>query len=71
MPEPRTILAAAIARSGLSARAFARHVLTRDERTVRRWLSGESPIPRDVLASRWLDPTSPIPDAVLEWLAGA
>lgn len=71
MPDPRTQLEAAIARSGLSARAFARHVLTRDERTVRRWLSGESPIPREVLASRWLDPEVEIPDALLEWLAGA
>jgi hypothetical protein len=64
-------LRAAIARSGLSARAFAAHVLTRDERTVRRWLAGDSPIPVPVLQSRWLDPTSPIPDVIIEWLAGA
>lgn len=39
------LLRRAIDRSGLSARAFARDVLWRDERTVRRWLSGDSPIP--------------------------
>lgn len=43
-------LRAAIERSGLSARAFARDVLLRDERTVRRWLAGDSPIPEPVLA---------------------
>lgn len=42
---PVDLLRLAIERSGLSARAFARDVLWRDERTVRRWLSGESPIP--------------------------
>ena len=46
-------LRAAIDRSGLSASAYARSVLIRDPRTVRRWLSG----------------TSPIPDAVREYLA--
>jgi hypothetical protein len=39
------LLRAAIERSGMSARAFAVRVLLRDERTVRRWLAGESPIP--------------------------
>src|SRR5689334_8446856 len=50
----RDLLAAAIKRSGLSARAFARDVLWRDERTIRRWLSGESPVP-DVVADRLRD----------------
>ncbi len=45
------LLRAAIERSGLSARSFARDVLWRDERTVRRWLSGESPLPA-VVADR-------------------
>ena len=45
------LLRFAILRSGLSARAFARDVLWRDERTVRRWLSGESPVPK-VVADR-------------------
>lgn len=39
---PLAILEAAIAASGFSARAFARKVLDVDERTVRRWLSGET-----------------------------
>jgi hypothetical protein len=47
----RDLLANAIKRSGLSARVFARDVLWRDERTVRRWLSGESPVPA-VVADR-------------------
>ena len=46
---PVALLRAAIAASGLSARRYAIDVLTRDERTVRRWLSGQSPIPQAVL----------------------
>ena len=53
----RKLLASAIERSGLSAREFALHVLMRDERTVRRWQSGDSPIPSVVW--RWLDRTWP------------
>lgn len=41
-------LQAAITASGLSAQAYARTILTRDPRTVRRWLSGDSPIPEAV-----------------------
>lgn len=48
-PEATELLRRAIAASGLSARRFARAVLTRDERTVRRWLAGGSPIPALVL----------------------
>jgi hypothetical protein len=47
----RELLEQAIKRSGMSARAFAKEVLWRDERTVRRWLSGESPVPA-VVADR-------------------
>jgi hypothetical protein len=46
------LLRAAIKDSGLSARVFARTVLLRDERTVRRWLAGDSPIPQAV--TDWL-----------------
>ena len=46
---PVALLRAAIAASGLSARRYAIDVLTRDERTVRRWLAGKSPIPRAVV----------------------
>jgi uncharacterized protein YyaL (SSP411 family) len=45
------LLAEAIERSGMSARQFARETLWREERTVRRWLSGESPVPA-VVADR-------------------
>lgn len=46
---PRDLLAKAIEASGLSARRFASEILLRDERTVRRWLAGDSPIPEAVL----------------------
>ena len=45
-------LARIIQASGLSARAFARLVLSRDERTIRRWLAGET-MPRSI--ADWLD----------------
>lgn len=35
----------AIDASGLSARRFAERVMTRDERTIRRWVSGEQEMP--------------------------
>lgn len=44
-----SLLRAAIEASGLSARRFASDVLLRDERTVRRWLAGDSPIPEPVV----------------------
>jgi hypothetical protein len=49
MPSNRDILAKAIEASGLSARRFATEVLLRDERTIRRWLAGDRPIPKAVL----------------------
>ena len=39
----------AIARSGLSARQYAKRVRGRDERLLRRWLSGERKIPESHL----------------------
>lgn len=42
-------LRAAITASGLSATLYARQVLIRDSRTVRRWLAGDSPIPQSVI----------------------
>lgn len=44
-------LRAAIRRSGLSHSAFARTVLLRDPRTLRRWISGKQHIPTVVLRS--------------------
>lgn len=60
MPEPTRSpqrgdiapLSAIIAESGLSIAEFARVVVGRDERTVRRWLTGEITIPES--ASAWL-----------------
>jgi len=53
MPDPRTALEAALERSGLSLSRFATDVMSRDARTVRRWRSGESPIPDT--AAAWLE----------------
>jgi len=47
MSDPE-LIRAAIDASGLSARKYAEMVLVRDERTVRRWLAGDSPIPKIV-----------------------
>ncbi len=49
MTDPIRLLRRAIKRSGLSNRKYATDVLTRDERTIRRWLSGQSAIPRAVV----------------------
>lgn len=49
---PQKLLKRAIARSGLSARQFAVQVMARNERTVRRWLAGESPMSPTVV--QWL-----------------
>lgn len=48
-----------ITESGLSARRFAMEVLKRDERTIRRWLAGDSPIPKEVRA--FLEDPQPAP----------
>jgi len=48
----RDSLSALVAASGLSIAEFARVVLGRDERTVRRWLTGEIEIPKS--AAQWL-----------------
>ncbi len=45
----RGLLRLQIRRSGLSQARFAVEVLRRNERTVRRWISGESPMPKEVL----------------------
>ena len=52
MSDPDLILAA-VELSGLSARQFAERVLSRDERTVRRWSAGQIPIPP--IAREWLE----------------
>jgi len=50
--DPRATLSALIEASSLSIAEFARIVLGRDERTVRRWLTGEIAIPES--ATTWL-----------------
>lgn len=47
--EQIALLREAIRRSGLSNRQFAERVMVRDERTVRRWLSGKATIPETAL----------------------
>ena len=47
----RELILAAVAKSGLSHTAFAREVVLRDGRQVRRWLAGH-PIP--TAAREWL-----------------
>lgn len=57
---PADRLRAAIAASGLSARQFAVRVMGRDERTVRRWLAGET-MPDTALA--WLARLAKVTDS--------
>lgn len=47
------LIAAAIEASGMSARRFAERVLSRDERTIRRWQAGDIAIPE--IARWWLE----------------
>lgn len=42
------LLREAVRRSGLSAQSYARKILIREPRTLRRWLAGDSPIPHSV-----------------------
>lgn len=63
------LITAAIEASGLSARRFATHILTRDERTIRRWIAGDIAIPdvaRDFL-ERWLT----IPSSTMQRVVAA
>lgn len=48
--EEVALLEECIKKSGLSARQFAIQILIRDERTIRRWLAGDSPIPEAVVS---------------------
>jgi hypothetical protein len=55
----RKLLLKRIGESRLSQRQFAALVVHRDERTVRRWVSGESPVPRCI--HRFLETPVPAP----------
>jgi hypothetical protein len=46
------LLRAAILKSGLTVNRFAAEIMSRDERTIRRWLAGQ-PIPQ--AAKQWLE----------------
>lgn len=64
--EWKALLRRRIEESGLSARKFAREVLRRDERNVRRWLSEDDhPIPQ-LVQDFLVDPT-PAPWPEPEW----
>ncbi len=56
MTDLQTLIRAAIDGSGLSARRFAELIISRDERTVRRWVAGEVDIPPHARAwlARWV-----------------
>lgn len=58
--EARALLEARLKESKMTTTEFAHEVLTRDARVIRRWLSGDAPIPQRVItflvkprASRW------------------
>lgn len=56
------LLRRSIKASGLSNRKFAEDILSRDERTIRRWLSGETSIPLQVqkfLSARHVEKPAP------------
>jgi len=61
IPTPQEILKIRIEESGLSATRFAREVMWRNERTVRRWLNGDNPIPEVVMARLTSPKRSPWP----------
>lgn len=61
-PTARHLLARSLERSGLKVKAYAEVILLRSERTLYRWLSGDTPIPSPVsrrLAREWQDAGSP------------
>ena len=59
------VLKQAIADSGLSSSAYAREILVRDPRSLRRWLAGHSPIPQSVcqFLKREIEPGEGEPEA--------
>ena len=61
----RSLLREAVQRAGLSYEDFARRVLLRQSRTLRRWLSGESPVPAPVV--QWLEAGAPDLMARTRW----
>ncbi len=68
MTDPE-LIAAAIEASGLSARRFAERVVSRDERTVRRWVAGDIDMPP--IARAWLKRWLALSDATRARIVGA
>lgn len=59
MTDPE-LIREAVKLSGLSSRAFAEEIVWRDERTVRRWNAGASPMPPHVRAKlEWFTRLTP------------
>lgn len=53
------LLEVRIVESGLSARRFALEVLLRDDRTIRRWIARDAPVP--LIVAEWLYDPKPMP----------
>lgn len=68
MTDPE-LITAAIEASGLAARRFAIRIISRDERTVRRWIAGEIEIP--TVARDWLENWLTLSDATRQRIVGA
>lgn len=64
--EAVALLRRRLAESGLSTGEFARAVLTRDPRTVRKWVADESPIPEVVLDKLETPKVAPWPAPAME-----
>ena len=62
-------LRAAIEFSEMSDRRFATQVLGRDERSVRRWVAGDLPVPASLEPMlTWLAGVEKVPDDVAEYM---
>lgn len=67
--DDRDLIAAAVAAGGISSRQFAERLMGRDERTVRRWASGDIAIPAHARA--WLERWVALSDLTRERIVGA
>jgi ribosome-binding protein aMBF1 (putative translation factor) len=63
------LIRAAVEASGLSARRFAERILSRDERTIRRWQSGVIDIPP--IARLWLEHWLELSDTTRDRIVGS
>ncbi len=65
----RELTRAAVEASGLSSRRFAERIMSRDERTVRRWQSGDTEIPP--IARAWLERWLTLSNSMRSRIVGA